>query len=416
MREIVPHGPLSRRSFLQSVAASGAAFVATPRLPAFIGFSPGSNSSHRAGLLMPAFKSHPQVGASFLDGFALYLAQQPALRAMQMFAASTGSQAGITEEEVTKFCEEAGLEIVVSMANPSSATAVGAALWKAGVPLLVSHAGANRLDAREPSLFYNSLGYWQASYRAGAWAAQRLGRKAVVVSSFYESGYDALYAFEQGLTKEGGRVRAHFVTHVPGRSLSMAALMAQIADAGADFVYAHSSGAAAADFMTAFSSSRRTRNMPLFGSTFLLEEAAQGPPPATVRNLYSAGSWSPLLQSAQNEAFQQAFWARYRRAADSFAVLGYDTAGLIAEAARLAQAQGLSLAAALRQTTVDGPRGRLAIDGATQAALPPLYLRQWTWQDGAYQSAVVEALPPVAETAARNAAPRSGWIHPYLSI
>src|SRR5690606_34941176 len=105
-----------------------------------------------------------------------------------------------------------------------------------------------------------------------------------------------------------------------------------------------SSGAAAADFMTAFSSSRRTRNRPLLVSTFLLEEAAPGPQRATVRNLYSAGSWSPLLQTSQNDAFGRAFVARYRREADSFAVLGYDTAALIAGAARLAREQGIALA------------------------------------------------------------------------
>ncbi len=423
MMEFVSPTVVTRRGFLKELAATGASALLVPHLPGVGPLASLVTPSLRIGLLMPSFQAYPRVGASFIDGMALFVAQSDGLHNLQLRAADAGSQAGLSQHELEQLWQEAQPDVVVSMANPSLTDGLQPLLEQAAVPLMISHAGANRLEKQEANVFYNTLGYWQASYRAGAYAADALGRRAVVVSSFYESGYDALYAFEQGLAAQGGQVVGRHVTHVPASGFTMPGLMRRIAAAAPDFVYGQFSGPAAADFVTAYSSSRYTRLLPLLGSTFLMENTLPGPAAGAVAQLKSVSSWSPSLEMVENTRFVKAFRSRYGRAPDSFAVLGYDTAGLLSAAADAAsddsaRALRSGFATALRKAQFRGPRGLLAMDRATQSIVPRLYLREVTWEGVAYGSRILRDLPPVAEQLAhvQSDSPRTGWLNPYLSI
>src|SRR5262249_55244148 len=140
--------------------------------------------------------------------------------------------------------------------------------------LLVSDAGA---DAVEPvrgggSVFFDSLGYWQASWAMGDWAARNLGRRAVVAASLYESGYDSLYAFQPGLEEAGGEGVETCVTHVPPATHDTGRAIAAIRRAVPDFVFAAYSGQPAVDFVRAYADSGLARRVPLAGSSFLVDE------------------------------------------------------------------------------------------------------------------------------------------------
>lgn len=413
MANPVSRASVSRREFLRNIAAGGASALVASGAPAFMPLSLMPFGPIRVGLLMPSFRTYPQVGASFLDGFHLFRRQSGAGHELQLFGGIAQSPTGLTVQAFAQLCEEARPDVVVSVANPAPAADLQPFLEERGIPLLISHAGANRVDKALPNVFYNTLGYWQASFRAGAWAAETLGRRAVVVSSFVESGYDALTAFEEGLEQEGGRVVARHVTHVSGRRLTMPDLMRQIGQEDADFVYAHHSGATGAEFIAAYTASRFTRDTPLLGSTFLLEGALPGPANGPLNGLYSVSSWTDSLRHKQNVSFLRAFRSRYGRHADSFVVLGYETAGLLSAAVALMGAGALT--EGLRQAQFAGPRGVIAIGKTTGSVAPPLFLRQIVWASGGYHSIVRDAFPPVPESAIRVGV-RTGWLNPYLTI
>lgn len=414
MANPVSRASVSRREFLRNIAAGGASALVTSGAPAFMPLSLMPFGPVRVGLLMPSFRTYPQVGASFLDGFQLFGTQSSAGHELQLLGGVAQSPTGLTAQALAQLCEEARPDAVVSVANPAPAADLQPFLEERGIPLLISHAGANRIDRAQPNVFYNTLGYWQASFRAGAWAAETLGRRAVVVSSFVESGYDALAAFEEGLEQEGGRVVARHVTHVSGgRRLTMSDLMRQISQEDADFVYAHHSGATGAEFIASYTASRFTRDTPLLGSTFLLEGALPGPANGPLNGLYSVSSWADSLRHEQNVRFLRAFRSTYGRHADSFAVLGYETAGLLSAAVALMGAGALT--EGLRQAQFAGPRGMIAIGKATGSVAPPLFLRQIVWTSGGYRLIVRGDFPPVSESAISTGV-RTGWLNPYLTI
>lgn len=405
--------PLSRREFLKNLAAGGGSALVATGAPAFLPLATLSFGALRVGLLLPSFRSYPQVGASFLNGFRLFQTESGSGNALQLLTGDAQSPSGLTAQALAKMCEQARPDVVVSLANPSVAQDLHRYLEERNIPLLISHAGANRIDRVQSNIFYNTLGYWQASFRAGAWAVETLGKRAVVVSSFYESGYDALRAFEEGLEEAGGQVVARHVTHVPGRPLTMATLMRRIATQDADFVYAHYSGDEGAAFVGAYTASRYTRQTPLLGSSFLLESALPGPAKGAVRNIYSISSWTDSLRDEKNALFLNAFRSRYGRTADSFAVLGFETAGLLSAAGVTSAG---SVAEGLRRAQFSGPRGVLALEGVTGSVVPPLYLRQIRWTSNGYRTSVRDTLPSVPERSAPTGNVRTGWLNPYLNV
>lgn len=414
MDEYISRASVTRRQFLKKLAAGGASALVASGTPLFMPLPMTSLGALRVGLLLPSFQAHPQVGASFVDGFQLFQTQSGQRHELQLLAGEAQSPSGLTAQALAELCEKAEPDVIVSLANPSLAENVHPYLEERGIPLLISHAGANRIDKAQTNVFFNTLGYWQASFRAGAWAAANLGRRAVITSSFYESGYDALPAFEQGLEQTGGRVVARYVTHVPGRPLAMNELMREIATQDANFVYVHSSGTAGAEFVAAYMASRYTRDIPSLGSTFLLEGALPSPAEGAMRNLHSVSSWADSLRHEESVRFLNNFRSRHGRAADSFAVLGFETAGLLAAAADIRGVAGL--AEGLPMAKFVGPRGVLALDKTTGSVVPPLYLRQILWATSAYRASVRHSLPAVSERSVPPAGVRTGWLNPYLSI
>src|SRR5262249_13454837 len=151
-------------------------------------------------------------------------------------------------------------------------------------------------------------------------------------------------------------------SHDAGRAI------AAVRRAEPDFVFAAYGGQPAVDFVRAYADSGLARRIPLAGSGFLADETLLPSMGAAAVGIRSCLSLSPHLPVAENRAFTAAF----RRATGGdpavFAVLGYETARLIAGAVATAPAGGDrldGLGRALEVAMLETPRGRVAMDATT---------------------------------------------------
>jgi len=398
--------PLSRRDFIKAVGLATGALALNP-LDLFADNSPLSSATVlprvprplTLGTLLPRSTLYPGLGKNWSAGMEFYFRQ------------SGGAPVALRADD------SADLLVGIGGAN---VVAPSQRAW-----LIANDAGANvlRRDEASPNIFHNSLGYWQANAAMGNWTAQRLGRKAFVASSFYESGYDSLYAFQLGFENAGGQVAQTFVAHVPPTANDLPELIAAIRRAQPDFVYAFFSGARAVDFMRAYADAGLIDQIPLAGSAFLVDEMLLPQLGNAALGIHSGLSWSPTLPTVENQTFFAAFQKMTGRAPDAFAVLGYDTARWIAEALNQVGGdltQSAQLRQAFRAVKFASPRGAFAIDAATQTSATPLYLRQVQARDGKLVNQVLGKLEPVSENDARIAewriAVRTGWTHAYLGV
>lgn len=362
---------LTRRQFLKLGGAAGI-LAALPH-PLYT----QASSAVSVGVILPDSQVYPLMAANLLDGLALYFKESG------VNVHFLPQQVGVGRVDTLNASEkllDMGAQLVIGMMSDDTVSMVQSLYEDRRVPLIVATAGENVVRDSSPFVAYNSLGYWQSAWAAGRWAAETWGKRAVVVASFYESGYDALYAFRLGFEANGGSVIDQYITHSPTRANDGLA-EALAAARGADVVYAAYSGKEAADFARAYALTEQLP--PLIVSPFLAETLKT----YTFEGVSSVFSWARGL----NVEFDAAFEAATGRCADSFAALGYSSGQLAVRALNFTDVPNLTQPLYLRQA-------RLTSNGIEHWALEQV------------------AAPDEAEVCACliNGSVKTGWSSAYL--
>jgi branched-chain amino acid transport system substrate-binding protein len=422
---------LTRRSFLSGIA--GGSLAIQSRVPEAVAGHPEQTASprpgplHRIGALLPGSRIRPTLGVSLLAGLQLGFAEAddlPGGRRIELIPADTGIGPGQTTHAGDRLLREDRVAVLTGATTARTALQLADALTERGATLVVSDAGADVIDRipGQAPIFFHTLGYWQASWAMGAWAARNLGRRATIVSSLYESGYDSLYAFRLGFEEAGGEVVDTCVTHGPPGSLDVRGAIDAIRAAAPDFVYALYGGTAAVDFVRAYADARLARRIPLTGAGFLTDETLLPAMGAAALGIRSCLSWAADLPTAENRAFTRAYRRTTGEDPDVFAVLGYETARLITGS--LAAVGGRDptdgLREALATAVFRAPRGQIAMHKETHVTKVPLYLREVRRRGDRAGNEVVAELGSLSDLDRRVATLRSGlktgWLNGYASV
>jgi len=376
----------------------------------------------RVGLLLPQSQLYPAIGANFRAGMDLFLAQRSSAdRPISLIAHEYGTTPSVAIEQAHDLISKGQADMIVGSLSSGVAATLHPLLHERQMPLLVSNIGANltRDDRNSPYIIRNSFSYWQSSWALGRWAAGNLGKQAFVVSSFYDSGYDSLYAFQLGFESAGGTITSTKVTHRPTDTGELHMLMADIQQTQPDLVFAAYSGAQATDFVRAYAHAGLSARIPLLGSGFLTDESLLSHQGDVALGIKTALPWARTLDLPANQAFTNAFQNFSGRPADPFAVLGYDTARLISTAASSA-GDTEQLRGALAGTAFDSPRGMVQMDKTLLEINTPLYLREVRAGAGGLSNIVIGKLPALptnnAEIAALRASTKTGWSNAYLYV
>lgn len=439
------HAPLSRRRFLQTAGSLAGALVgstifareagsaAASEPPARMGAamsvprrSAPTQDRFKIGVVLPQSELYPALGTNVLAGIQLLLQQQGAQaggRALEIAVRSYGVSPAKAAAQARTLIEQDRADLLIGVVGAHTAALLDPLLRAQAIPLVMATIGANmvRPAATSPYIFRASLQQWQASWALGAWAARNLGRTAFIATSFYESGYDTPFAFQHGFETSGGTVIDRYVSHRPPQSGDLAGLIAAIERARPDVIYAAYSGRAANDFVQSFAQSKLSGTIPVVGSAFMVDDSMLPAQGSAALGIWSALSWSADLDLPQNLDFRAAYQARNGRAADAFAVLGYDTARLVVDAINAvsgAPGNAERFRAALGSTAFTGPRGAFAMNAPEREAASPLYLRTVRHSAGTLSNVVIDQLAgptaPFVQAELVRSSKKTGWLNAYL--
>ncbi len=373
------------------------------------------------GVVLPRSAAYAHLSESILAGLRLYFAQHSG-RSIALRTRELAPGSGAIGAAVEQLQASGPLDFLIGMVTPAVAAQLHERLVASGTVFVNATVGANvpREIDRSAHVLHSSLAHWEASWALGRWAAQHLGRRGIVATSLYDSGYDALYAFRRGFEGGGGTILATHITHLAGGGSDDSAI-APLLGQNADFVYASYSGQAAVDFVRAYARAGLATRLPLIGSSFLTDEGildAQGDDALGIR---TAATWSPDLDNVANQRFTTGYRAQTGQVPDILAVLGFETARVIdlaAGATGTATVRAAGLAAGLAAGQLLGPRGAVALDVATQVVSGPIYLREvGATATGPAHATVATLTSPNttdAAIAALRRSPKTGWLTPYL--
>lgn len=419
----------SRRNFIRNAASLLGAAVATPALalPAAGALTTLQQGAVlRVGVLLPRSTLQPALGADFLAGLRLALtaAARDSGRQVEVISEDIGSAPGLAAGKARRLLAEERVQVVIGLLQPALAATLRPLFESHGVPLLVTDAGANlpRQHEQSPFVFYNDLNLWQSDWALGRWAGIP-GKRAVIITSFYDSGYDLPYAFTAGFASSGGTVVQTLVSDPPGQQKRSAEeLLAAIRILEPDVVYLLHSGPEAADLAQAFKSSDVAGSSQLVLSGLTLPDGLPVRQGGALSGIPSVFSWAAGLDSEQNRSFSTNYQTETLQLPDAFAALGFDTGSLLGHVLEQTgeAPTARELLQALSQASWSGVRGAASMNPATHSVTAKLYLRESARSNGRLTHRIVAELPAVPQDDAAlqelATSVRSGWLHPYLAI
>ena len=262
-----------------------------------------------------------------------------------------------------------------------------------GTYLLIPNAGLNA-GSRElcaPNIFRTSFSNWQPAYPMGKVMYDRGHRNVVTYAWKYAAGDESVGGFIEGFTQAGGKIVKEL--SLPFPDVEFQAQLTEIASLKPDAVFVFFAGAGAGKFVKDYDAAGLRRTIPLYGTGFLTDGVleAQG---AAAEGLMTTLHYVEDLDNAANKRFKDAFKAASKREADVYAVQGYDTGLLLAQALDAVKGDigaRAELIKATRAAKIDSPRGPWTFS-ASQNPVQDIYLREVRRGENRFVSVAHKAL------------------------
>jgi branched-chain amino acid transport system substrate-binding protein len=362
---------LSRRALLGAAACSSLLprrlFSATP-------------AKLRVGLLLPYSGTYAALGHNITDAMKLAASERGGKlggREVEWIAVDDESDPAKAPANVNKLIAGENVDILTGPVHSGVAMAMMQIVRQENVLTIVTNAGAQAVTGTlcAPHVFRTSFSNWQTSYPCADVMLKDGRKKAVLMFWNYSFGQESMAAFKEGYAKGGGAILKEIA--VPFPSTEFQANLSEIASLKPDAVFVFFAGAGAAKFVKDYADAGLRDKVALYGSGFLTEGvlAAQG---AAADGIKTTLHYADALDNAANRKFREAFKKATNREADVYAVAGYDTVNVLAQALDTVKGDTgarADLIASLESVHIDSPRGRFRFS-RTHNPIQDVYLRQ----------------------------------------
>ncbi|MFL5277377.1 MAG: ABC transporter substrate-binding protein [Myxococcales bacterium] len=366
--------PLSRRAVLAAASAAAASALLPRRAVA------ASKAKIKIGLLLPYSGTYASLGNNITDAMKLAATEHGGRlggREIEWVAVDDESDPAKAPANVNKLVVGEKVDILTGPVHSGVAMAMMQIVRQEKTLTIVTNAGAQALTGSlcAPNVFRTSFSNWQTSFPCASVMLKDGRKKAVGMFWNYSFGQESMSAFREGFTKGGGTIVKEIP--VPFPTTEFQANLSEIASLKPDAVFVFFAGAGAAKFIKDYAAAGLMEKIPLYGSGFLTE-GVLGAAGAAADGIKTTLHYADGLDLPANKKFREAFKKATSREADVYAVAGYDTIHLLAQA--LDKVQGdtsapKDLIAALESAKTDSPRGPFRF-GKTHNPIQNVYVRQ----------------------------------------
>ncbi|SDX80263.1 branched-chain amino acid transport system substrate-binding protein [Modestobacter sp. DSM 44400] len=356
----------------------------------------GANGSLTVGLLNPLTGPFAALGEDVNAGFELYLDSkggQLSDYGINVVKEDPANDPGVATTKARQLVQQEGAGIVIGLVNSGVAYAVAPYLESAGVPLMITVAGADGLTrTKGGNLFRVSYTGSQDTMPAGDYVCKELGLKtAAIVGLDYSFGWEASGGFARTYEDAGCKVVQEL--YAPLATQDWAPYVTQI-NRDADVVFAVTPGSDAVRFLKAYRGFGL--DTPIFAQGSTTDEQLLPTMGETADGVMSSLHYSPVIDNPANKTFVDAWTEKYDRSTNQYAEDGWAAAQALEAALSDVKGEptGDGITNAMRNVSIDAPRGALRFDEYGQA-IYDVYMRKVTKQDGKWVNKVVDTVPAV---------------------
>jgi branched-chain amino acid transport system substrate-binding protein len=373
--------------------------VMTTLIAAFASLPANAQSASgpiKVGLMLPYSGTFAALGNAIENGFKLYVQEQGGKlggREIQYFKVDDESEPPKATDNVNKLIKRDNVDVLVGTVHSGVALAMAKAAKDNNTLLVIPNAGADAITGPMcgANIVRSSFSNWQPGYAMGVVAGQKGVKRAMTITWNYAAGTESTKGFTEGLEKGGGKVIKDL--NLPFPNVEFQALLTEIAAQKPDAVYAFFAGGGAVKFVKDYAAAGLNKTIPLYGPGFLTDGTleAQG---ASAQNMLTTLHYADNLDTPKNNSFRKAYAIAYKSQPDVYAVQGYDAAQILASGLKAVGGdlgKRDALAAAMRKTVVDSPRGKFTISAAGNP-VQDIYLREVKGNNNEFVSVAVKAL------------------------
>jgi len=304
----------------------------------------------------------------------------------------------VAVSELSRLLEKDRIDVLIGVAASNVAMAIAQPSAKAGLTVLLAHAGPNELAGK--GCAENIFGIGHQNEQFGE-AIGRYMKQAGVKSVFamgldFQAGWDIVEAVQYGY---GAPVAGKAFTAMS--QVDFAPELARVRDAKPAALFAFYPGSAAVAFVRQYAGAGIKQQVPLYSVGAIADSLVIRAQGDAALGVISANTWNAAVRNPQNERFTAEFKLKNGgREPTTFSAQAYDTVMYLDAALR--QAQGAKDAKTLRAALRDN-KGFKSIRGpfklnSNQFAIQNMVIQQVEKDDkGAYQQKLLATIPAVAD-------------------
>jgi len=356
----------------------------------------------KVGVMLPFSGVYGGLGEATRNGLKMALKEHAADlegRTIEFIEMDTEARPDRAPEIASSLLNKSHADFIVGPVHSGVAMGMIKVLKDKDSIMIIPNAGANAATGPlcAPNIFRTSFSAWQPSYPMGKVALDAGYKKVVTMSWNYGFGKESLEAFEESFTAGGGDVVKKIL--VPFPKTEFQAYLSEIASIKPDAVFVFFAGGGAVKFVKDYDALGLKGKIPLLGSGFLTEGTleAQG---QAAEGILTTLHYADSLNNPTNNSFRQRYAENFGKPSDLYAVQGYDTGLMIANAVKSLQgdiSDRKALISALENTTINSPRGDFTFSKAHNP-IQNIYLREVVYGE----NEVIQLAAPALEDPARG--------------
>ncbi|NVK19497.1 MAG: ABC transporter substrate-binding protein [Methylocystaceae bacterium] len=316
----------------------------------------------KLGLMLPYTGTYAALGEAITNGIELAIEENGGKlggRSVNLMRLDSEAKPGKAPQNMNRLVNGEGADVIIGPVHSGVAMGMIKIARQEGAITIIPNAGLNAATRQfcAPNIFRTSFSAWQTAYPMGKMAYDRGYRKIATIAWNYSFGKESLEAFEEGFKAAGGEIVKQFLTPFP--KVEFQAYLTEIASLKPDAVFAFYAGGGAVKFVKDYDAAGIKNAIPLLGSGFMTDGTldAQGP---AAEGVMTTLHYAASLDNPKNKSFQKAYQDTYGKAADIYAVQGYDAGQMLVQALDAVKGNTSdkdALIKALAAVKIDSPRG-----------------------------------------------------------
>jgi branched-chain amino acid transport system substrate-binding protein len=352
---------MDRRTFIKTSVALAATTALTKPYIARAQAAP-----IRLGLLAPLTGVVASGGREMVDGFNMLWEErghEVAGRKVEITVEDDASNPDTALQKARRLVEQANVDMLFGNLLANTGLAVANYVKGNGVPYFIPIIAADDLTQRKRIKNVVRVAGYSASQfprPLADWALKQGYKKVATISQDYTFGHEQCGGFCQTFSEGGGQVLGQF-WH-PLNTADLSSYLGQIANLGADVIFAMETGADATRFMQQFANFGLKGQIPVVGAMNLTDQSVIRTMGDEVEGIVVAAHFAEGSDNPKTQEFVAAYQKKFDKLPSLYGFSMYSGAMWVAEALKAVKGDAANrdglLEAVMKTTLTDSPLGK----------------------------------------------------------